>query len=88
MCVQTTKKFAYLEKKQYLCTRNWYVHFLHDPRKQQMSMLFNTSRNNITLHIGNIFKEHELERDSVCKESLLTALKMDWNPDVVLKEVR
>ena len=56
--------------------------------QQQMSMLFNTSRNNITLHIGNIFKEHELERDSVCKESLLTALKMDWNPDVVLKEVR
>ena len=41
--------------------------------QQQMSMLFNTSRNNITLHIGNIFKEHELERDSVCKESLLTA---------------
>jgi hypothetical protein len=41
--------------------------------QQQMSMLFNTSRNNITLHIGNIFKEHELEQDSVCKESLLTA---------------
>ncbi len=41
--------------------------------QQQMSMLFKTSRNNITLHIGNIFKEHELEQDSVCKESLLTA---------------
>ena len=41
--------------------------------QQQMSMLFNTSRNNITLHIGNIFREHELEQDSVCKESLLTA---------------
>ena len=41
--------------------------------QQQMSMLFNTTRNNITLHIGNIFKEHELEQDSVCKESLLTA---------------
>ena len=25
------------------------------------------------MHIGNIFKEHELDKDSVCKESLLTA---------------
>ena len=41
--------------------------------QQQMSMLFNTTRNNITLHISNIFKEHELERESVCKDSLLTA---------------
>ena len=41
--------------------------------QQQMAMLFNTSRNNITLHIGNIFKEGELDKDSVCKESLLTA---------------
>ncbi len=41
--------------------------------QQQMAQLFNTSRNNITLHISNIFKEHELEPDSVCKESLLTA---------------
>ena len=41
--------------------------------QQQMSLLFNTSRNNVTLHIGNIFKEHELEQNSVCKESLLTA---------------
>ena len=39
----------------------------------QMSLLFETSRNNITLHIGNIFKEGELIEDSVCKESLLTA---------------
>ena len=38
-----------------------------------MAMLFNTTRNNITLHIGNIFKEGELDKDSVCKESLLTA---------------
>ncbi|MBR1928514.1 MAG: hypothetical protein IJ834_02095 [Paludibacteraceae bacterium] len=41
--------------------------------QQQMAMLFNTTRNNITLHIGNIFKEGELDKDSVCKESLLTA---------------
>ncbi len=39
----------------------------------QMSELFLTSRNNITLHIGNIFKEKELTESSVCKESLLTA---------------
>ena len=41
--------------------------------QQQMAELFGTSRNNITLHIGNIFKEGELEVNSVRKESLLTA---------------
>lgn len=40
----------------------------------QMAELFQTSRNNITLHVGNIFKEGELEQVSVCKDSLLTAL--------------
>lgn len=39
----------------------------------QMSVLFDTSRNNITLHISNIFKENELNENSVCKDSLLTA---------------
>ena len=39
----------------------------------QMTELFQTTRNNITLHIRNIFKERELEEISVCKESLLTA---------------
>lgn len=39
----------------------------------QMSELFQTTRNNITLHTRNIFKEGELVEDSVCKESLLTA---------------
>ena len=39
----------------------------------QMSELFQTTRNNITLHIRNIFKEGELDQSSVCKESLLTA---------------
>ena len=38
-----------------------------------MTELFQTTRNNITLHIRNIFKEGELEESSVCKESLLTA---------------
>ncbi|MCQ2128253.1 MAG: virulence RhuM family protein [Bacteroidaceae bacterium] len=39
----------------------------------QMSELFQTTRNNITLHIRNVFKEGELSEISVCKESLLTA---------------
>ena len=39
----------------------------------QMAELFQTTRNNITLHIGNVFKERELEELSVRKESLLTA---------------
>ena len=41
--------------------------------QQQMSELFSTTRNNITLHIRNIFNEGELDEDSVCKESLQTA---------------
>ena len=41
--------------------------------QQQMAELFNTTRNNITLHIGNIFKEGELDEIAVRKESLLTA---------------
>ena len=39
----------------------------------QMAELFQTTRNNITLHIGNIFKEGELVDSAVRKESLLTA---------------
>ena len=39
----------------------------------QMAELFQTTRNNITLHIGNVFKEGELVEASVRKESLLTA---------------
>ena len=42
--------------------------------QMQMAELFQTSRNNITLHVGNIFKEGELEQVSVCKDSLLTAI--------------
>ena len=41
--------------------------------QQQMADLFQTTRNNITLHINNIFKEGELAESSVRKESLLTA---------------
>jgi len=39
----------------------------------QMSDLFQTTRNNVTLHISNVFKENELQENSVCKDSLLTA---------------
>lgn len=39
----------------------------------QMAELFQTSRNNITIHISNIFKEEELIKNSVCKDFLLTA---------------
>jgi Virulence protein RhuM family len=39
----------------------------------QMAELFQTTRNNITLHIGNLFKEQELEAVSVSKDFLLTA---------------
>lgn len=39
----------------------------------QMATLFQTTRNNITLHIGNLFKEQELEANSVSKDFLLTA---------------
>ena len=41
--------------------------------QQQMADLFQTSRNNVTIHIGNIFKKGELVVDSVRKDFLLTA---------------
>lgn len=56
----------------------------------QMAILFETTRNNITLHIGNLFKEGELEKTAVCKESLLTASDgksyktMVYNLDVII----
>jgi hypothetical protein len=40
----------------------------------QMAELFQTTRNNVTLHIKNVFKEGELDQISVCKDFLLTAL--------------
>ena len=40
--------------------------------QKQMGMLFQTTRNNIALHISNVFKEGELEKEVVCKESLHT----------------
>jgi hypothetical protein len=41
--------------------------------QNQMGMLFQTTRNNITMHISNIFKEGELDRNSSSKDSLLLA---------------
>jgi hypothetical protein len=38
----------------------------------QMAELFQTTRNNITIHISHIFKEGELEKNVVCKDSLHT----------------
>jgi hypothetical protein len=42
--------------------------------QQQMSLLFNQTKQNISLHINNCFKEAELRKDSVVKESLTIAL--------------
>lgn len=39
----------------------------------QMAELFQTSKQNVSLHTNNIFKEGELSPDSVVKESLTTA---------------
>jgi len=43
--------------------------------QQQMAELFQTTRNNITLHIGNVYKEHELVAESTSKESLLVRME-------------
>ena len=39
----------------------------------QMAELFQTTRANVTIHIGNVLAEGELPEDSVCKEYLQTA---------------
>ncbi|MCD8328230.1 MAG: hypothetical protein LUC25_03940 [Ruminococcus sp.] len=41
--------------------------------QMQMSELFQTSKQNISLHINNCFKEGELQPEAVVKESLTTA---------------
>ena len=62
----------------------------------QMTELFQTSKQNISLHVNNIFKEGELDRNSVVKDSLTTASdgkklfafsKMECSPDVILKNL-
>ncbi len=41
--------------------------------QQQMAALFQQTKQNISLHINNCFKEKELVKESVVKESLTTA---------------
>jgi hypothetical protein len=41
--------------------------------QRQMSELFQTTSENITIHLKNIFSEGELDSNSVAKESLVTA---------------
>jgi hypothetical protein len=41
--------------------------------RQHMAELFQTSKQNVSLHIQNAFSENELHEDSVVKESLTTA---------------
>jgi hypothetical protein len=41
--------------------------------QQHMATLFQTSKQNVSLHLRNIFAESELREDSVVKESLTTA---------------
>jgi hypothetical protein len=38
--------------------------------QQQMATLFNQTKQNISLHINNCFKENELDKDATVKESL------------------
>ncbi len=40
--------------------------------QEQMVKLFNTTKQNVSLHINNIFREKELEKNSVVKEYLTT----------------
>ena len=58
--------------------------------QQQMAELFLTSKQNISLHVNNIFKEGELNKTSVVKDSLTTAADgkkyrtMYYNLDVII----
>lgn len=38
--------------------------------QQQMALLFNQTKQNISLHINNCFREQELEKNATVKESL------------------
>jgi prophage maintenance system killer protein len=40
--------------------------------QSQMAELFQTTRNNVTMHISNVFKEGELDSNLVCKDFLHT----------------
>ena len=38
--------------------------------QRQMSWLFDTTSQNITIHINNVYKERELEKEAACKDFL------------------
>ncbi len=46
--------------------------------QQQMAELFGQTKQNISLHINNCFKEKELGKKSVVKDSLTTACAWNW----------
>jgi len=56
----------------------------------QMAELFQSTKQNLSLHINNIFRENELHEDSVVKENLTTALDgkkyktKHYNLDVII----
>ncbi len=58
--------------------------------QQQMAVLFDTTKQNISLHINNIFREGELSKDSVVKDYLTTAADgksyhtLYYNLDVII----
>ncbi len=58
--------------------------------QQQMTVLFDTTKQNVSLHINNIFKEGELDKNSVVKDYLTTAIDgkryhtLYYNLDVII----
>ena len=58
--------------------------------QQQMMLLFETTKQNVSLHINNIFREGELDRISVVKDCLTTAADgknyhvLYYNLDVII----
>ena len=53
--------------------------------QHQMTILFETTKQNVSLHVNNAFKEGELERNSVVKDFLTTILIDNYIDDSVLK---
>lgn len=58
--------------------------------QQQMAVLFESTKQNVSLHINNCFKDHELDQSAVVKEFLTTAkdgkryLTKFYNLDVII----
>ena len=53
--------------------------------QNSMAKLFDTTKQNISLHIKNIFDENELNENSVVKENLTTA--KDGKKLIVIKKI-